>query len=278
MLRRQLGLLVVACFVLTLHVSAQQLGASRTVLATVVDNRGRPIVDIDPDDFIIRETGQNRDVLSVRVADYPVVLVLDNGRGTSKDFDVVRQAALRFVARIGRRPVAVALAEPPRLVATLDDDRQVVLQRIEKAGTSRATEGLFESILAAARAVQDNGSLFSAIVVVTANPLSAAPAQLLTPILASGALVHAIVGREGSGAGAFSPASESLRAIVDETHGSLMTIFSGASYSIAFDRLADQLAPELMVEYVVPVGSAATDDVKLGVKIPGARVIGRGVR
>ena len=262
----------------TVELTAQQLGASRTVLATVVDNRGRAIVDIEPDDFIIRESGQNRDVLSVRVADYPVVLVLDNGRGTSKDFDVIRQSALRFVARIGRRPVAVALAEPPRLIATLEDDRQAVLQRIEKAGTSRSSEGLFDAIVAAARAVQDNGSPFSAIVVVTANPLSTAPAQLMTPVLDSGALVHSIVGREGSGAGAFSPASESLRAVVDQTHGSLTTIFASASYPIAFDRLADQLAPELMVEYVVPVGSSKTDDVKLGVRIPGARVVGRGVR
>src|SRR5207253_708474 len=135
----------------------------------------------------------NRDVLSVRVADYPVALVLDNGRGTSKDFDAIRQAALRFVARIGRRPVAVALAEPPRLVATLDDDRQAVVQRIEKAGTARSNDGLFEAILAAARALQDNGSPFSAIVVVTANPLSTAPAQLMAPVLGSGSNVHAIV-------------------------------------------------------------------------------------
>jgi hypothetical protein len=259
-------------------ISAQQVGASRTVLATVVDSRGRTVVDIEVDDFVVRETGQLRDVLSVRVADYPIVLVLDNGRGTSKDFDVIRQGALRFVARIGRRPVAVALAEPPRLIATLDDDRQVVLQRIERSGTSRATEGLFESILAAARAVQENGSLFSAIVVVTANPISTAPAQLMTPILASGAHIHAIIGREGSGSNAFSPSSESLRALVDQTHGSQTTIFASASYPIAFDRLADQLAPELMVEYEVPVGSTSKDDVQLGVRIPGGRVVGRGVR
>ena len=273
-----LGRVAIACCVAAVDLAAQQLGASRTVLATVVDNRGRAIVDIEPDDFIIRENGQNRDVLSVRVADYPVVLVLDNGRGTSKDFDVIRQAALRFVARIGRRPVAVALAEPPRLIATLDDDRQAVLQRIEKAGTNRSNEGLFDAILTAARAVQDNGSPFSAIVVVTANPLSTVPAELMTPILASGALVHAVVGREGSGANAFSAASESLRSVVDQTHGSLMTIFASASYPIALDRLADQLAPELLVEYVVPVGSSPTDDVKLGVRIPGGRVVGRGVR
>ena len=33
-----------------------------------------------------------------------------------------------------------------------------------------------------------------------------------------------------------------------------------------------------MVEYVVPVGSTSGNDVQLGVRIPGARVIGLGVK
>src|SRR4029453_11968929 len=84
----------------------QEIGASRTVLATVVDNRGRTIVDIDPDDFVIRETGQSREVLSVRVADYPIVVVLDNGQGAGSDFDAIRSAAGRFIGRVGRAPCA----------------------------------------------------------------------------------------------------------------------------------------------------------------------------
>ena len=257
------------------NVAAQQLGASRTALATVVDNRGRAIVDVDPDDFVIRETGQSREVLSVRIADYPVVVVLDNGRGAEKNFDVMRQAAARFIARIGRRPVAVALADPPRLLATLDDDRTVVVQRLEKANTSRSTEGLFDTIVNAARAIQDSGSIFSAIVVISNNPLSTAPAEFLTPILASGTTVHAVVGKEGN---TTSASAESLRALVDQTSGRMTVIFAAASFQVALDRLADQLAPELMVEYVVPVGSSSNDDVRLGVRIPGARVIGRGVK
>ena len=39
---------------------AQQIGASRIALATVVDSRGRPIVDIEPDDFVVREAGRAR--------------------------------------------------------------------------------------------------------------------------------------------------------------------------------------------------------------------------
>src|ERR1700687_4033176 len=90
---------------------AHQIGDSRTVLATVVDGRGRSILDIDADDFVIREAGQPRDVLSVRVADYPIVLVLDNGQGAGRDLDAIRQAAARFLGRVGRRPVAIAVSD-----------------------------------------------------------------------------------------------------------------------------------------------------------------------
>jgi hypothetical protein len=260
-------------------VSAQEVGASRTVLATVVDSRGRPFVDIEADDFVVRETGQLRDVLSVRVADYPLAIVLDNGQGAGRDLDAIRRAAARFIARVGRRPVALALSDPPGLIATFEDERAIVLQRLEKATASSSSEGLFQAIVTAARALQETGSPFSAIVVVSATPLSSVPAEVLTPILESGAAVHVVVHRESSAAPGGTPgqSSEALRALSDETHGQFMTIYAAASYQIALDRLADRLAPELLVDYVVPVGSSHRNDVSVGVRIPGLRVDARGV-
>ena len=260
-------------------VSAQEVGASRTVLATVVDSRGRPVVDIEADDFVVRETGQLRDVLSVRVADYPLAIVLDNGQGAGSDLEAIRRAAARFIARVGRRPVALALSDPPGLIATFEDERAIVLQRLEKATASSSSEGLFQAIVTAARALQETGSPFSAIVVVSAAPLSSVPAEVLTPILESGAAVHVVVHRESSGAPGGTPgqSSEALRALSDETHGQFMTIYAVASYQIALDRLADRLAPELLVDYVVPVGSSHRNDVSVGVRIPGSRVDARGL-
>jgi hypothetical protein len=256
----------------------QQIGASRTVLATVVDNRGRTIVDIDPDDFVIRETGQSREVLSVRVADYPVVVVLDNGQGGGGDFDAIRSAAGRFIGRIGRRPVALVAADPPELVATFEDDRAVVTDRLENLKVSQSGEGLFQAIVNGARAVEELGAAFSAIVVVSASPISSVPSELLTPILDSGATVHVVVLQSSSGStGTPGRSTETLRVLTDETKGQFMTIFAAASYQAALDRLADRLAPELMIEYVVPVGSSSGNDVQLGVRIPGARVNSRGV-
>jgi hypothetical protein len=260
---------------LALVLGFSQLAASRTVLATVADVRGRAIVDIEADDFVVRETGASRDVLSVRVADYPIAIVLDNGPGAGQDFETIRQAAARFIGRIGHRPIAVALSDPPRLIATFDDDRSVVVQSLEKATSSESGEGLFRAIVDAGRAISENGSPFSAIVVVSASPLASVPSELLTPLLESGAAIHVIV---AAGSEAAERSRETLRALSDETHGQFTTIYSPASYQIALDRLADRLAPQLMVEYVVPVGSTSGNDVQLGVRIPGARVIGLGVR
>jgi hypothetical protein len=259
--------------------SYQQIGASRTVLVTVMDTRGRSIVDLEADDFVVRETGQLRDVLSVRVADYPIVLVLDNGPGAGRDLDAIRQAAARFIGRVGHRPVAVALSDPPRLLATLDDDRAVVMDRLGHVTGSTSTEGLFQAIVNAARSVQETGAPFSAIVVMSATPVSSVPPEVLTPILESGAAVHVVVNREASAVadGSAGRSSETLRVLSQETHGQFTTIYSAASYQVALDRLADRLAPELMLEYVVPVGSSSGNDVSLGVRIPGAKVNGRGV-
>jgi hypothetical protein len=275
--------LAVAATVLQLvdtdRVSAQQIGASRTVLATVVDSRGRSMVDVEVDDFVVRETGQLRDVLSVRVADYPLALVLDNGRGAGRDLEPIRRAASRFIGRVGRRPVAVALSDPPGLIATFEDDRAIVLQRLEKAGVTSSSEGLFQAIVTAARALQETGSPFSAIIVVSAAPVSSVPAEVLAPILESGASVHVVVHRDASTAPGQTPvqSSEALRALADETHGQFTAIYAAASYQVALDRLADRLAPELLIDYVVPVGSSHGNDVSVGVRIPGSRVDARGV-
>jgi hypothetical protein len=273
----RLSIVALAAAVLGTSVTsaAQQIGASRTALATVVDSRGRAIVDIEPDDFVVRETGRAREVLSVRVADYPIALVLDNGPGAASDFTAIRQAAARFVGRVGHRPVAVALADPPHLIATFDDDRSVVVQSLERAMPGESGEGLFDALVIAARQVQENGSAFSVIVVVSANPLATPPSELLTPILATSAAVHVIV--NGATAAAGRPL-ETLREVADQTHGQFTTIYATASYQAALDRLANRLAPELMLEYVVPVGSTSGNDVQLGVRIPGARVLGLGVR
>ena len=75
---------------LALHAASDtaesQTGASRVALASVTDQRNRPLVDVGADDFVIQEAGAAREILSVRPADYPIVVLLDTGARRAPTF------------------------------------------------------------------------------------------------------------------------------------------------------------------------------------------------
>jgi hypothetical protein len=258
-----------------------QTGTSRVSLAVVTDPRNRPIVDIGADDFVIQEAGAAREVLSVRLADYPIVILFDTSAGARDDVATIRKAVERFIDRIGDRPVAVGtFGDTPIMIATFEDDRSALWPKLDAAianphGQSVLTRGAAlggQTI----RAVQP---LFSAIVIVSAAPLDEMPdtsEEVLAPIIDSGAVVHVIANRAGTGAGAAAQAVTAIRSLAEQTHGDFTSIYTAASYQSALDRLADRLSTELMIEYLVPNGSKPID-VKVGVRIPGARVRGLGV-
>jgi len=129
-----------------------------------------------------------------------------------------------------------------------------------------------EAVALAAKAVKENGSPFSAIIVVSAHSIDAAQPQntrLLPDIFDSGAVVHVV-----SRATAPRLQAELLRDLADQTRGNFTMVFSVPSYAIALNNLADRLGTEMMVEYFAPPGPAG--EVQIGVRIPGAHV--RGLR
>jgi hypothetical protein len=266
-------------------VVAAQTGSSRMVLATVADKSNRPLVDLGPDDFIVREAGDAREIFAVRVADYPVVLLIDTGSAAREDFESIRKAAAHFVGRIGsHRPLAIGtLGEPPAMLTTFDDDRTKVVAAVDAlTANPEADSLLFQSVANAARVIVATGAPFSAIVIISATAIDAThspPGDLLTPIFDSGAIVHVVTNRSSNRnipgmAGRF---SDMLRALTDQTRGQYTSIFSAASYQVALDHVADRLSAEMMIEFIEPAGATPADDVKVGVRIPGARVRGLGV-
>ena len=167
------------------------------------------------------------------------------------------------------------------MITAFEDDRGTVMQRLGalEAATS-AGSLLLQGAALARQTIQRTGSLFSAIIILSATGVDAsrnAPEEMLAPIVDSGAILHVISNRSAppSGAAGFKP-GQALRALVDQTRGQYATIYSSASYQAALDRLADRLTSELMIEYLVPVGSKP-NDVKVGVRLAGAHVRGFGV-
>jgi sarcosine oxidase gamma subunit len=258
----------------------QQTAAGRIVLASVVDPQNRALVAVGPDDFVVTENGQSREVLDVQVADYPVVVVLDDTAAEPERLAAMKDAVLRFVRRIGERPVALAvLSKPEGFIASFDDERAQLLGTIEAIRGGDAPALPVGALSQAARSLKQLGVPFSAIVVVTARTVGTsaevAPA-VVADILDSGANIQVVIAR-GSNESADAARTDLLRVLAGQTRGQYTPIFSPASYTIALERIADRMATELMIQYVAPAGSTP-GDVKIGARLPGARVVGLGVR
>lgn len=260
--------------------AASQTGASRVALATVTDPRNRPLVDVSADDFVIQEAGAAREILSVRPADYPIAVLLDNGSEGRADFALMQKAVAHFIERIGQRPIALGtFGNVPKLITAFEDDRQTVMARLGAiAADTVAGSQLLQGAALAGETIRATGTLFSAIVILSATPADASrnpPAELMAPVVDSNAILHVIANRSQPAAGGLRPGS-ALRALAEQTRGEYTVVYSAASYQAALDRLADRLTSEMMIEYLVPVGSKP-NDVKVGVRIVGARIRGLGV-
>ena len=255
----------------------QQPAVSRLVLASVTDAQGRPVLDLEADDFVVSEGGERGDVIASYDADYPVVVLIDNSADTRGDLDAIRSAVSRFLSRVGERFVAIGtLTDPPAVLTSLGDERPAVLARL-KTLTASPTSVLapVEAVALAANAVRQVGSPLSAIVTVSAHSVDATKPQnmgLLSGIFDSGAIVH-VISRTSPATARTGLQADLFRDLADQTRGTFTTVFSAPSYSVALNNLADRLGTETMVEYFAP-GKAASGEVQIGVRIPGAHVKG----
>jgi hypothetical protein len=258
-----------------------QTAASRVALASVTDPRNRPLVDVSADDFVIQEGGVAREVLSVRPADYPIVVLIDTGSLASADFPLMQKAAAHFIERIGQRPIALGtFGGTPKMLTTFEDERQTVMARLNSIAVDASAGSLvMQGASVAARTIRETGALFSCVVILSAVPADAsqdAPDEMIANVIDSNATLHVIANRPGQTAAGGERTSPALKALAEQSRGEFTVIYSAASYQAALDRLSDRLTGEMMIEYLVPVGSKPTD-VKVGVRIIGARVRGLGV-
>ncbi len=207
------------------------------MLVTVVDSGGRTVVDFSADDFVVSEGTQDREILDVHIADYPVAVLLDDTTDGAT-WAAIRSAASRFVARIGERPVAVGvLSDSATMVASLEDERRTVLERISALPSRTSTTITPLPVVAAAsRLLHDTEAPFSAVVVIAATAVNASTlvrGDLLPGILESGATVHVVEGQSSPRREQGAPdGSDLLKVLADQTHGQYTTIFSLVSYSM----------------------------------------------
>lgn len=263
---------------------AEQEAAGRVLLAEVFNGENRPLAGLEGGDFVVDEGGEPREVFAAYAADYPIVLLLDAGI-EEREFETIRLAAERFITRVGQRPVILGtLSQPASMLTVFGDERSVLLGRLsELSPIPDAPLVPLEAFANAAGALRDAGPAFSAIVAIASRPEDPAQIEepsLLTAILEQRAVIHVIVNGPPLSPTPEAPTRRNqglLRDLASQTGGLYTPIYSASSYAASLDRVADRLATEIMIEYLVPPGSTAGSAVRVGVRIPGARVRGLGV-
>ena len=256
----------------------QRLGASRTILLTVSDERDWPVIDLLPDDFIVQEGGDAREVLNARLADYPVVLMVDNGTGTPGDFEPLRHAAGHFIERLGPRPIALGrISNPPALITGFSDGPDAVAEALGGLEMLPTRSSPAQGVIQAAELLSEAEYPFSTIVIVsseTAETAQTSTAHLVQSLADSRARLYVVSRRQGL---RDRTNLDYLANLSEQTGDSDIPIFSAASFEPAMDRVADRLLTEMMVEFLEPPGAEPSEDVRVGVRRPGARAKGLGV-
>src|SRR5204863_333183 len=160
------------------------------------------------------------------------------------------KAATHFIERIGQRPIALGtFGGTPKMLTTFEDERPTVLAKLAAiAADASAGSELLQGASLAGQTIQATGTLFSAIVILSATAADAShnPAdEMIAPIVDSNASLHVVGNRPGLTATAGLRSNPALRALAEQSHGEFTVIYSASSYQAALDRLADRLTSEM---------------------------------
>jgi hypothetical protein len=135
-----------------------------------------------------------------------------------------------------------------------------------------------DGAMLAAEALEDMSLPFSTIVVLSAaprDPGQASDEQLARALSASGARLYVVANRRGERE---QTQLDILEQLGTQSGGQYIGIYSAASFDPAVARLADRMNGELLLEYLEPDGTQPPGDVRVGIRRPGARVQGLGIR
>ena len=168
---------------------------------SVVDAAGAPVTDIETREFVVKEDGVTREVLTSTKATDPlqIALVVDNSQAASKDIPSLRDAIRAFIAGLGDRDevALISVADRPTIMVDYTTSRQ----RLEDGiGHVFAPPGsgarLLEAIVEVSRGIQKRNPDRPVIVLVTTEGPEFSDLHekyVLDALEQSGAAMHAVI-------------------------------------------------------------------------------------
>ena len=216
------------------------------LVVTATDAAGRPVTELDPEDFIIIEEGHEQEVSFAGSDDVPfnLAILLDLSGSTKPDRLAMREAARRFVslARPLDRVALYALAgDIFHVVAPLSDDREALLETVDKLPDVAGGSPVYDALaLAYAEELHEHPGERNALIVISdgidnqvSNQKADTPSTIRFKRLAKAAaemhaLIYPVFLRSGErfGRGWSQKARKRLETLAAASHGRIFPAIS----------------------------------------------------
>ena len=247
-----LALAAVLAAAVTLHAQADE----RVIYTSVVDKDGAPVLDLGIKDFIVREDGQAREILSVARDNDPlqIALLVDNSVSMRPRLTVLRKAVAAFIesTRDDVQLALITLAERPTILVGYTTDRAALRKAAENMFAYEAANYLLDGISETSQGLAKRTMWRSAIAVITGIGPEMSYRQyteVLRFFREGGASLHVL--QLGSGIG------EQGREIViskgtSETGGRFEEVLVPTQLELKSRQLATELSNQYRVTYARP--------------------------
>src|SRR5688572_29080115 len=245
-----------------------QTGAQLSYLVTVIADGGAPVTDLTAADFIVKEAGETRKVVSVERPPFPLVisLMIDTTQpplGTNSAVRHLREALAGFVTAIrasspGARVSLTEVASAATTTAAFDakpEDLDAAITKLFPAHQADAI--LLESFGDAAKRMTDTPTPRRAIVAIDFNSsesLNESTMKRVTQALtASGATVWSVSLR--SPRSSTSRREAGLNLITKVSGGHRLVASESSGLQTLLKQVADSLASQYLVTFARPDNS-----------------------
>jgi len=270
--------------------AAQRQVRDRDVFVTVTNNEGTPVTDLRPQEFVIREDGVRREVLSARQATEPVTIALmvDNSQFTEPYLGDIRRALKAFVDRMGgKHPMALTtVADRPTILLDYTLDKKALLAATERVFPVPNSGSTFlEGLRELSKGLAGREAERAAIVAVTAEGPELSDrhfSEILPTLRTSGASLEVLVITRPGGPDMSEEGARNRAFLIDagprQTGGGRVDLLTSMSLGPALERLAAQLENQYRVTYARPESLIPPEKIEVSVTRPGLSARGTPVR
>jgi len=296
LLRRLLPALVIVPSVAVLASSpalpGQEGRGSReqSMFVTVTGTDGLPVTGLSPAEFVVREDGRRREVLTAAPATDPVTIALmvDNSAAAASFVADERRALEPFVKRVGgKNPTAVtAIAERPTILADYTLDKDALVKGVQRIFSIPGSAAYFvDGVRELSRGLMVRDFRRAVIVAITAEGPEYSDSRYTEtiPLLKeSGAALEAFVLNQPGGPDMSEDGARSRSIILDqgtrETGGNRTELLSSMALEQALAGLAARLEGQYEITYARPESLIPPERIEVSVTRPGLEARGTPAR